>query len=338
MPASKNALLRYKTIDRCLRNRTRRWTIEDLVEKCNEAMWEYNNQGVSLRTVQLDLQFMRSMSPGYDAPIIVVEKKYYTYEDPNYSILKAQVSEDDVQKVKEAVGILRQMSGFQLMTGMEDVVGRLEDHVASIGEKKKPVIYFERNDQTQGLQYIPIIYDAIQRKQVLKIRYKSFRALRENDYLFSPYVLKEFRNRWFVFGRHTRAKMLTNFALDRIVSIEVATPEEQKFIEDLTFDPETYFENIVGVTKTNEPALEIRFWASAEEAPYIETKPIHKSQEVVERRMDGSMVFSLQCQINYELIRDLMGYAEGLQVLYPRRLVSLMRRKYEQGAELYRER
>ena len=32
MPANKNALLRYKTIDKCLRNRARRWTLEDLVE------------------------------------------------------------------------------------------------------------------------------------------------------------------------------------------------------------------------------------------------------------------------------------------------------------------
>ena len=32
MPANKNALIRYKTIDNCLRNRYRSWTLEDLVE------------------------------------------------------------------------------------------------------------------------------------------------------------------------------------------------------------------------------------------------------------------------------------------------------------------
>ena len=31
MPANKNALIRYKTIDNCLRNRYRRWTLDDLV-------------------------------------------------------------------------------------------------------------------------------------------------------------------------------------------------------------------------------------------------------------------------------------------------------------------
>ena len=33
MPVNKNALLRYKIIDRSLRNRYRRWTIEDLVDE-----------------------------------------------------------------------------------------------------------------------------------------------------------------------------------------------------------------------------------------------------------------------------------------------------------------
>lgn len=36
MPANKNALIRYKTIDNCLRNRYRRWTLENLVEACSD--------------------------------------------------------------------------------------------------------------------------------------------------------------------------------------------------------------------------------------------------------------------------------------------------------------
>ena len=40
MPANKNALIRYKTIDNCLRNRYRRWTLDDLVDACCEALYE----------------------------------------------------------------------------------------------------------------------------------------------------------------------------------------------------------------------------------------------------------------------------------------------------------
>ena len=40
MPANKNALIRYKTIDNCLRNRYRRWTLDDLVDACSEALYD----------------------------------------------------------------------------------------------------------------------------------------------------------------------------------------------------------------------------------------------------------------------------------------------------------
>ena len=61
MPANKNALIRYKTIDNCLRNHYHRWTLEDLVNACSDALYEFEgiNKGVSLRTVQGDIQMMR---------------------------------------------------------------------------------------------------------------------------------------------------------------------------------------------------------------------------------------------------------------------------------------
>ena len=40
MPANKNALIRYKTIDNCLRNKYRRWTLEDLVDACSDALYD----------------------------------------------------------------------------------------------------------------------------------------------------------------------------------------------------------------------------------------------------------------------------------------------------------
>ena len=58
MPANRNALIRYKTIDNCLRNPYRRWTLEDLVDACSDALYEYEgiDKGISKRTVQMDIQ------------------------------------------------------------------------------------------------------------------------------------------------------------------------------------------------------------------------------------------------------------------------------------------
>ena len=111
MPANKNALIRYKTIDNCLRNPYRRWTLEDLVEACCDALYDCEGirKGVSVRTVQGDIQMMRSDKLGYNAPIVVYENKYYKYEDPDFSIMDMPLSQNDYLVMQEAVDMLRQL-------------------------------------------------------------------------------------------------------------------------------------------------------------------------------------------------------------------------------------
>ena len=108
MPANKNALIRYKTIDRCLRNRYRRWTLDDLVDACSDALYDMEGitKGVCARTVQMDIQIMRSDKLGYNAPIVVYDKIYYTYADPDYSITEMPLSMDDCKLIKEAITLL----------------------------------------------------------------------------------------------------------------------------------------------------------------------------------------------------------------------------------------
>ncbi|RZJ61745.1 MAG: WYL domain-containing protein, partial [Flavobacterium sp.] len=51
MATNKLALLRYKTINECLKNRFRKWTLEDLIERVSNALYEYEGitSGVSRR-------------------------------------------------------------------------------------------------------------------------------------------------------------------------------------------------------------------------------------------------------------------------------------------------
>ncbi|MCI5710386.1 MAG: hypothetical protein MR301_04465 [Prevotella sp.] len=108
MPANKNALIRYKTIDNCLRNRYRRWTLDDLVEACSDALYDMEGitKGVCARTVQMDIQIMRSDKLGYNAPIEVYDRIYYRYADPDYSITEMPLSEEDYKLIKKAIIIL----------------------------------------------------------------------------------------------------------------------------------------------------------------------------------------------------------------------------------------
>ena len=268
MPVNRNALIRYKTIDNCLRNPYRRWTLEDLVDACSDALYEYEgiDKGISKRAVQMDIQMMRSEKLGYNAPIVVYENKYYKYEDPEYSITQTPLNEQDLKTMSEAVEVLRQFKGFSYFTEMSEIVNRLEDHIASARMKTTPVIDFEKNESLKGLDYLDTIYHAIVNEHPLQLKYRSFKARSANSFIFYPYLLKEYRNRWFVFGVRKSGRILQNLALDRIHSLEVLSREP--FIKNTFFDPNTFFDDLVGVTKNSgSKAEKVGFKVAANEAP-----------------------------------------------------------------------
>ncbi len=133
MPANKNALIRYKTIDRCLRNRYRRWTLDDLVDACCDALLDMEGitKGVCARTVQMDIQIMRSDKLGYNAPIVVYDKIYYTYADPDYSITEMPLSMDDCKLIKEAITLLGDKDNLDTVRTMK-VLAKVKTRLTSI--------------------------------------------------------------------------------------------------------------------------------------------------------------------------------------------------------------
>ena len=54
----------------------------------------------------MDIQIMRSDKLGYNAPIVVYDKIYYTYADPDYSITEMPLTMDDCKLIKEAITLL----------------------------------------------------------------------------------------------------------------------------------------------------------------------------------------------------------------------------------------
>jgi len=144
MPLNKIALIRYKTIDQCLRNRNRNWTLDDLIEACSEAVnkAEGTNKGASKRTVQGDLQLMRDPKMGYHAPITVIAKKYYTYADANYSITRQAISKQDEGMIQEAVDFMKHLQDFDHFKAYDGVVKELEN---ILNKKDKELVLEEKS-------------------------------------------------------------------------------------------------------------------------------------------------------------------------------------------------
>jgi predicted DNA-binding transcriptional regulator YafY len=335
MPVNRNALIRYRTIDNCLQNRYKKWTLDDLIDACSDALYEFQgiDTGVSRRTIQADMELMRSNKLGYEAPIVVVDKKYYTYADKNYSITNIPLNNHDMQVLGEVASLLQQFKGFSHFTDVNEMVSKLEDKIYTQKTHSPPVIDFEKNNNLKGLEWIEVIRKAIVAKKTLCITYQSFKARQASTFCFSGYLLKEYRNRWFVLGlAHTRNPTLLTLALDRIQSIEI---HEEEYRENTSINLATYYNDVLGVTKSiNQRDIEVVFWIQDEHAPYIITKPIHHTQKFLSQDGPGK-IFSIRVVINFELERELLGFGAKIKVLGPRILVKRIKQELASSMERY---
>ncbi len=335
MPANRNALIRYKTLDKCLQNRFRKWTLDDLIDAVSDALYEYEgiDKGISKRTVQGDIQMMRSDKLGYNAPIVVIDKRHYTYEDKDYSITNIPLTDQDLSHLTEAVEFLKQFQGFSHFKQLGGMVQKLEDHIYSAKEKQKPVISFDSNPNLRGLEYLDQIYQAIIKKTVLKISYQSFKAEQPTGVDFHPYLLKEFNNRWFILGRKAGQRGVINYALDRIKAIELLP--NKHYHENDSFDPDTFYRDVVGVTVMQGMRPEkIVFRVNKKNAQYVITKPIHHSQKLISQDEDGA-TFELFIKINFELERIFLGYGNTLEIVSPLKLRRRIKGIFKEALDVY---
>jgi len=336
MPVNRNALIRYRTIDNCLQNRFRKWTLDDLIEACSEALYEFEgiDKGVSRRSVQADIEMMRSDKLGYEAPIVVVDKKYYTYADKQYSITNIPLSHEDLKVLGEVSGLLKQFKGFSHFTDLSEMVSKLEDRIHAQKTRSLPVVDFEKNDHLKGLEFIEGIRKAIISKTVLCITYQSFKARQPSTFCFSPYLLKEYRNRWFVLGQsHQRHAPLLTLALDRFESLQ--NDSHELYRENHKLDLSTYYSDVIGVTKTpGQRDAEVYFWMKNSDAPYVITKPLHGTQKVVSNDAEG-IIFSIRVILNYELEREILGFGSKIRILGPKVLRNRIAEQLSEAMKFY---
>lgn len=337
MATNKLALLRYKTIDDCLKNRFRKWSLDDLIEKVAHALYEYEGitTGVSRRTIQADLQVMRSDRLGYNAPIMVTDRKFYSYEDPAYSITKSPINTADMDKMREIVSVLKQLNGFNYFDEMSDLIAKLENNVNKTAHKSKNYIQFEDNKNLKGIEHINPLYQAILSKTPLLIEYQSFKALKPNKEIYYPYLLKEHRNRWFLVTKCKRNPNLITLALDRIIEFHVLAKELFAEYDGVDFD--RYFDDLIGITKSQKDrAQKVVLQFDKTNAPYVLTKPLHRSQQLIKESEDG-IIIRIDVVLNFELEKEILGFGECVKVLSPRNLKSFIQKRLKKASAQYEE-
>lgn len=341
MATNKHAMIRYQALDACFSNKYRRFFIEDLIEACNKALEAFYlskedtindvEYYVKRRTIFNDIRYMES-SEGWSAPIkrfYEGRRCYYRYEDENFSINKKAFSEAELDKLDEALIMLNRLNGEPGFDWISEFVANFED---KLGRKKNttPVIGYEKNPFLTGIEHLSVLYNYIIYKQVLKITYVHF-TQGELVYVMHPYYLKQFNNRWFLFGITERDKNnLTNLPLDRIIKIE---PEHINYIPNTKFNFEEYFDDVVGVSVPREgdpDTIVLKF--DKPRYPYIATKPLHPSQTVLDKEKG---IIEIQVFQTPELESLILSFGDHVEVMEPASLRKIIKQKSKKMLEKY---
>ena len=320
MAQGKNAYIRYKVLDRCFRDSRRHYYMEDLVDACNEVLYNYDGSSVSERTIREDIHFMQRQAGGG----VPLERKmdghraYYMYSDRNFSIQNLPMSQSEAEMLSDTIQMLSRFKGLPNQEWLNATLVQMKS-TFNIGQAKASYVSFSQNEDLKGLKYFTPLYEAIASQHVVSLESHQFDRPSYNR-IIHPYQLRQFNNRWFLVGKESAVSDVLPIVvvpLDRIDDYKIL--ENEKF-SPIKGDVEAYFKDIVGVSpKFGESCQHIVFKAYHPTSSYIETKPIHHSQRAVERYEDYT-IFSLDLIPNYEFETIMMSYVDNCEVLEPQDL------------------
>lgn len=327
MATNKHAIIRYQTLDKCFRNPGRKYFIDDLISECNKAIHDFsgNPEGIKRRQIYDDLNFMES-EQGWSVPLKRIKdgkKVYLRYDDTNFSINNSPLNSAEENQLKEALLTLSRLKGMPHFTWVDEITTRINAGL-NLANQSSKVIEFDQNQYLKGVEFINPFYQAIINKNAVQVTYQSFKQEEIQQFVIHPYFLKQYNNRWFLFGLNDEYQNISNLALDRVLGIE-----ESNFLfqAQTSIDFEEYFEDMIGVTFPQGAAsTKILLKIKSSSWPYIKTKPLHGSQKVKEVN-DQYAIIELNLIINYELISLLFSHAENITVLEPTELVEEIKTK-----------
>ena len=333
MPTNKNALLRYQILDRCFSNRHRKYTIEDLVDAVNEALYDMYGSEVSVRQIRDDIKYMRDRV-SYDAPIEAIpfdgKRCYYRYTDPDFTIFNNELTVEEVTKLSSTINMLGRYRGGA-NRWLEEVISNLELRFG-IKTNREHVVAFEQNEQLRGLEFLSELIDSAINHQPLNLLYRTYNG-KETNIVIHPYHVKQYNNRWFLFGleQTPNGDRIANRALDRIVKFSKANVP---FVPNTSIDFSTRFDDVVGVTipddDVQKETVVLKF--EPDRFPYVVSKPIHHSQKVLS---EEDCTLQIEVRPNKELESVIFSYFPHVEVLEPAILREQFKEKISKNLKKY---
>ncbi len=314
---------RLELIDECLRKFDHPMNIKQIKKYCDDRL----NVDITDRMYRIDI---KNIERKYNVKIhmdVINGFECYTYQDEDFSIKgDTAVSSVDLlnfRKIKKTLGDFLGLEVDSSLTAMTDEI----DKFLGYDKNSQPVISFEKLTlescgKLKPNEMLEPLLKAIIRHQTYNVEY-MVPGRGKREWTVFPQFLKQYNQRWYLIAtRHRDAveNKVYNLALDRILKMK---PNQHIPYEESGIDFSDYFENVVGITKPDgaEP-IEVKLRIDKGEYPYIESKPIHPSQdELLESDTDEKYAYvSLYVYNNYELRSKILSYGSKVTVMEPKSL------------------
>lgn len=330
MPLNKSAVARYFIIDECLSARRQKyWPTEDLLNA-----FLRKGMRISERTLRDDIYAMKyDELLGYKAPLENCRKnKGYHYTVEGFSIRNLNFTEE---QLKAFDFVTRQLFEYLDLDVMQEFCGAIEKVIGVFAQMRNndlaACIVYERAPNYEGLQHRDALLDAILNKEVIKIKYTGFNRSKANTHIIEPYLLKEYKNWWYLLGLQHHRQQPIVLALDRIGAI---TKMERQYTHKIDFEPARYFDDIIGVTTSDSPVETVVLQVTKELSNYIKKVCLHSSQRIVEET-NTHVIIQLQVKDNYELKSAILSHGSGIKVLEPLRLQNEIKQVLVDSLRMY---
>ena len=228
------------------------------------------------------------------------------------------MSQQEAEMLSDTINMLSRFKGLPNHEWLHATIAQMKS-TFNLDNGQQSYVSFSQNEELHGLNYFSRLYEAIASHQVVLLQYHKFTG-EAWERIVHPYQLRQYNNRWFLVGKEpakSEKLPLVVIPLDRIDDYKVL---EKESYEPYEGDIDACFKDIVGVSlKFNESCRHIVFKAYPPTSSYIETKPIHHSQRVVERHEEYT-IFSLDLIPNYEFETIMMSYVDNCEILEPQDL------------------
>lgn len=338
MPSNKNAAIRYRIIDRCLRNSMRAYPSKEyLRDQISSQLFGDGTEAISLSSIEKDIIAMREDAAlGYFAPIRYDRaRKGYYYEDPDYSIDGVALNGHEADALRSAAQTLQLFADIPLFTHLKEAIEKINTRLSLSTDIDDPAIaqhiQFEQPVSTQGREWIKPLYEAITARHAVQFTYHNIYKDETREHQLEPYLLKEVRNKWYLIGYSNKHERFITYALDRIGTLR---RNGTSFQYRRDFDPEDFFRYSTGIMEVQSPGETVVLEAIGHAAKWLQLNPLHASQKIIK---EGKNIvrFALEVNTNEELIQQLLGCCNAVKVVKPRKLQQRMQEEIAKAAALY---